>query len=85
MNRSEKVTEDRGLSKDVSAKSPRFVRGIPRACSNPLCRSDFIPKRKDQRFCGSKCKDDFFKVKYALMTLAPYFNVDLGEGLEGKE
>ncbi|MFQ5842622.1 MAG: hypothetical protein ACE5I8_09320 [Thermodesulfobacteriota bacterium] len=85
MNSSEKVTEDRGLSKDASAKSPRFVRGIPRACSYPLCKLDFVPKRVDQRFCSPKCKDTFFKVKYALLTLAPYFNVDLGEGPEGKQ
>ncbi len=83
MNRSEKVNIDRELPKDASAKSPRFVRGIPRACSNPLCRSDFTPRRKDQRFCSPKCKEIFFKVKYALMILAPYFNVDLGEGPEG--
>ena len=73
------MEEVKAASKDSSAKSPRFVRGSPRVCSNPFCRLEFIPKRKDQRFCGSKCKDDFFKVKYALLTLAPYFNVDLGE------
>jgi len=72
-------------TKDAPAKSPLFVRGNPRPCSNPLCRTDFIPKRKDQRFCGPKCKESFFKVKYALLTLAPYFNVDLGEGPEGRE
>ena len=76
---------DQEPSKDAPAKSPLFVRGNPRACSNPLCRSDFVPKRKDQRFCCPKCKDTFFKVKYALLILAPYFNVDLGEGPEGKE
>ena len=84
MNRSEKVNKDRGLSKDESVKSPLFLRGIPRGCSNPICRSDFIPKRKDQRFCGPKCKGTFFKVKYALLTLAPYFNVDLGEASEDR-
>ncbi len=83
MSRTANVNEDMELSKDASAKSPRFVRGIPRACLNPLCRLDFTPKRKDQKFCGPKCKDTFFKVKYALLTLAPYFNVDLGEGPEG--
>ncbi len=76
---------DQEPSEDASAKSPRFVRGIPRACFNPLCRSDFVPKRKDQRFCCPKCKESFFKVKYALLTLAPYFYVDLEEGPEGKE
>ena len=81
MDRSEKVNEDRQLSKDASAKSPPFVRGSPRGCSNPLCRLEFTPKRKDQRFCSPKCKKSFFKVKYALITLAPYFNVDLGEEL----
>jgi len=65
-----------GLSKDAPAKSPRFVSGIPRACHNPLCRSDFILKRKDQRFCCRKCKESFYKVKYAILVLAPYFNVD---------
>jgi len=69
-------------SEKASAKSLRFVKGVPRACSNPLCRSDFIPKRRDQRFCGPKCKETFFKVKYALLTLAPYFNVELGAGPE---
>ena len=62
---------------NASAKSLRFVRRITRPCANPLCRSDFSPKRKDQRFCGPKCKETFFKVKYALLTLAPYFNVQL--------
>ncbi len=76
----EKVKEQ---TKDPSTKSPRFVSGIPRACHNPLCRSDFGAKRKDQRFCGRNCKKAFFKVKYALLTLAPYFNVDPGEGMEG--
>ncbi len=76
----EKV-EDR--SENASAKSLRFAGGNPRACSNPLCRSNFTPKRKDQRFCSPRCKATFFKVKYALLTLAPYFNVDPGEGMEG--
>ena len=71
-------------SKDAPAKSQRFVRGIPRACSNPFCRLDFTPKRKDQRFCGPKCKKTYFSVKYALLTLAPYFNVDLEQGPESK-
>ena len=70
-------------SEKVSAKSQRFVRGNPRACANPLCRSDFTPKRKDQRFCDSTCKERFFKVKYALLTLAPYFNVQLTQGTDG--
>jgi len=64
-------------SENASAKSLRFTGGNSRACSNPLCRSDFSPKRKDQRFCGRNCKEAFFKVKYAPLTLAPYFNVDL--------
>ena len=64
-------------SKEASAKSLRFVKGISRACHNPLSRSAFTPGRKDQRFCGPKCKESFFKVKYALLILAPYFNVDL--------
>jgi len=68
------VRED---SKDTVEKSPLFVSGIPRACHNPLCRLDFIPKRKDQRFCASKCKESFFKVKYALLILAPLYNVDI--------
>ncbi len=71
-------------SENVSAKSLRFAGGNPRACANPLCRSDFSPKRKDQRFCSPRCKESFFKVKYALLTLAPYFNVDLEQGPEGK-
>ena len=79
------MEEIKPTPKDASAKSPRFVGGIPSACYNPLCRSDFVPKRKDQRFCSPKCKDTFFKVKYALLTLAPYFNVDLDESLKGKE
>ena len=66
-------------SENASAKSLRFVRGISRACSNPLCRSDFRAKRKDQRFCCRSCKEAFFKVKYALLILAPYFNVNLWE------
>ena len=70
--------------KDVSAKSLRFSGGNPRACANPLCRSGFSPKRKDQRFCGPKCKETFFKVKYALLILAPYFNLELEQGPEGK-
>jgi len=78
----EKVKEQ---TKYPSTKSLRFVRGIPVACSNPLCRSDFIFKRKDQRFCGRNCKEAFFKVKYALLTLAPYFNLDLGEEREDRE
>ena len=80
-----KLSEQRGKgpSKKASAKSLRFVNGIPKACSNPLCRSDFRAKRKDQRFCCRSCKEAFFKVKYALLTLAPYFNVDPGEGMEG--
>ncbi len=77
----EKVKEQ---SKDPSTKSLRFVRGIPMTCHYPLCKGDFIPKRKDQRFCGQKCKEDFFKVKYALLTLAPYFNLDLGEESEDR-
>jgi len=76
--------EAKDISKDVPAKSVRFVSGIPRACSNPLCRSGFYPKRKDQRFCNQKCKETFFKVKYALLALAPYFNMDLEQGPEGK-
>lgn len=70
----EKIGEQ---SKEASAKSLRFVKGISRGCCNPLCRSDLIPKRRDQRFCNPKCKADFFKVKYALLTLAPHFDVDL--------
>ena len=77
----EKVEEP---SKDTLRKSLRFEEGISKGCSNPLCRLDFTPKRKDQRFCSQTCKEDFFKVKYALLILAPYFNVDLGEGPEGK-
>ncbi len=76
----EKVNEP---TKDPSTKTLRFVRGNSGACHNPLCRSDFRAKRKDQRFCGRNCKEAFFKVKYALLTLAPYFNVDPGEGMEG--
>ncbi len=76
--------EAKDISRDAPAKSLRFVKGIPRACSNPLCRSNFSPKRKDQRFCSPRCKESFFKVKYALLTLAPYFNVDLEQGPEGK-
>ena len=74
---------DQETLKEASAKSLRFVSSIPMACHNPLYRSDFMAKRKDQRFCNPKCKEDFFKVKYALQTLAPYFNVDPGEGMEG--
>ena len=74
---------DQESPKEASAKSLRFAGGKSRACSNPLCRSDFSPKRKDQRFCSPRCKETFFKVKYALLTLAPYFNVDPGEGIEG--
>lgn len=70
-------------SKEASAKSLRFVKGIPRACHNPLYRAAFVPKRKDQRFCDPKCKEAFFKVKYALLSLAPYFNVEIKEGPEG--
>ena len=70
--------------KDASAKSPRFAGGNPRACANPLCRSYFSPKRKDQRFCRPTCKETFFKVKYALLILAPYFNVDLEQEPESK-
>jgi len=55
----EKVKEQ---TKDPSTKSLRFVSGIPKTCHNPLCRSDFSPKRKDQRFCGRNCKGAFFKV-----------------------
>ena len=71
--------------KNAPAKSLRFAGGVSRVCCNPLCRSDFTPKRKDHRFCGRKCKETFFKVKYALLTLAPYFNVDLDDRLDGKE
>ncbi len=76
---------DQETPKEDSAKSLRFVSSIPMTCHYPLCRSDFMAKRKDQRFCGQKCKEDFFKVKYALQTLAPYFNVDTGEDKEGRE
>jgi len=58
-------------SENASAKSLRFAEGNSRPCSNPLCRLSFTPKRKDQRFCGRNCKEAFFKVKYALLTLAP--------------
>ena len=75
--------EAKDISKDAPAKSQRFVRGIPRSCSNPLCRSDFSPKRKDHRFCGRKCKKTFFTLKYAILTLAPYFNVELEQGPDG--
>ncbi len=68
---------------NASAKSLRFAEGVSRACYNPLCRSDFTPKRKDQRFCGPKCKETFFKVKYALLILAPYFNLELEQGPDG--
>jgi len=78
----EKVNEP---TKDPSTKSLRFVRGNSGACHNPLCRSDFILKRKDQRFCCPRCKVDFFRVKYALLTLAPYFNLDLGEEREDRK
>ena len=77
--------EAKDISKDAPAKGARFVKGIPRACSNPLCRSGFSPKRKDQRFCGPKCKKTYFTVKYALLTLAPYFSVDLEQGPAGKD
>jgi len=69
--------------KNASAKSLRFAGTNPRACANPLCRSDFTQKRKDQRFCGPTCKETFFKVKYALLILAPYFNVELEQGPDG--
>ena len=63
-------------SKNASAKSLRFAGGVSRACCNPLCRSDFSPKRKDQRFCGPKCKKTYFTLKYAIQILVPYFTVD---------
>jgi len=44
-----------------------------------------MARRKDQRFCGRNCKETFFKVKYAILTLAPYFNADIGEDKEGRE
>ena len=72
----EKVMEH---SKDSIAKSLRFEKGISRACCNPLCKAEFTPVRKDQRFCGPKCKENFFKVKYTLLVLAPYFDADLEE------
>jgi len=68
---------------NASMKSTLFDRHGFKACFNPFCRSDFTPKRRDQRFCCRSCKEAFFKVKYALLTLAPYFNVDPGEGMEG--
>jgi len=67
-------------SENPSSKSLRFAGGNSRACANPLCQLDFIPRRKDQKFCSPRCKEIFFKVKYALLTLAPYFNVDPGAG-----
>jgi len=76
---------DQEPPKEASAKSLRFIKGINRACHNPLCRSDFMARRKDQRFCGRNCKETFFKVKYAILTLAPYFNADIGEDKEGRE
>ena len=85
MNELDKGEEVKEPSEDASAKSLRFVKGIPRACHNPLCRENFTPRRKDQRFCNPKCKENFFKVKYALLTLAPYFNVDIDGSQEGKE
>jgi len=69
--------------KNAPAKSLRFAGGVSRGCCNPLCRSDFTPKRKDQRFCGPKCKETFFKVKYAIQILAPYFNVELEQRPDG--
>lgn len=69
-------------SEGGSAKSLRFERGAFRACSNPFCKVPFTPRRKDQRFCCPECKETFFKVKYALQILAPYFNVDLEQGEE---
>jgi len=76
---------DQDPPNEASAKSLRFVKGIHRACHNPLCRSDFMAKRKDQRFCCRRCKESFFKVKYGLLTLAPYFNLDLGVRKGGLE
>ena len=73
---------DQEPSKDAPAKSPLFVRGNPRACSNPLCRSDFVPKRKDQRFCCPKCKDKGAAVKLETPKGILLSSVHRAKGLE---
>jgi len=69
--------------KHAPVKSTLFDRYGSRACLNPFCRSDFVPKRKDQKFCSPRCKVIFFKVRYGLIALAPYFNVELEQGPDG--
>ena len=67
----------RTLAEEQPAKSLRFNRGTPGVCRNPFCRSRFRPERKDHRFCCRKCKEVFFKVRYGLLVLAPYFDLVL--------
>jgi len=76
MKSSNKV-KGQARAKKASEKSLRFIKGISRACSNPLCRKKYTLKRKDQRCCGQQCKEKFFKVKYGLLELAPYFALHL--------
>jgi len=67
-------------SKKASEKSLRLIKGTSRACCNPLCRKKYTLKKKDHRFCGQQCKDTFFRVKYGLLELAPYFDLQLTQG-----
>jgi len=62
--------------KSASVRRLRALRGISSNCYNRVFRQN----RKHQRFCGQQCKETFFKVKYGLLTLAPYFNVQLTQG-----
>ncbi len=37
-----------------------------RACGLPLCKAEFKPKRKDQRFCCSAHRVEYFKLAYRM-------------------
>ena len=64
-------------------KSPRFPEGKTGQCHNPLCRALFQVTRHDQRFFTPKCKTEFFKIKYGLVSLAAYFDADKS-GIQSK-
>jgi hypothetical protein len=34
-----------------------------RECDNPQCGKDYPPRRSWQRFCSSKCRHDYFKLR----------------------
>jgi len=74
-----------GRSDHSVTQSLRLTRGISRRCRNPLCRGEFILKRKYHYFCCRKCKTQFYKIKYGLQELALHFIVDPESKQQDKE